>query len=409
MNKFRAALVIARRDYIATVWSRAFLLFLIGPLLPIIFGVIFGSAGADMAKTPDRATIAVVAEPSLGKQLEASHTRLSSALGDVMPLMLLESPKGDRFDQVQHLLDRQSVAVVLDTTGTHPELIGTKRDIDQFGGNAALLLGDARRVGVLEAHHIMPEKIAIKKHPIQAAPAPRNRSARDSTARGGQMVLVVLTMILAGMLLSNLIEEKSNKVIEVLAAAVPVDAIFFGKLIAMLGMSLTGITIWGSVFLIGMEAFAPELIRQMAAPAVGWPAFVLLGLAYFMSSYLLLGALFLSIGAMASTVREVQTLSMPVTMGQLVIFGLASAAVSNPGGRTATAAAIFPWSSPLAMMARAAQRPEIWPHLLAIVWQAVWVVLIIVIGAGFFRRSVLKSGGPRWRGIRSIVSSSRAS
>ena len=39
----RAAWVIARRDYVATVFSRTFLLFLIGPLMPILFAVLFGA------------------------------------------------------------------------------------------------------------------------------------------------------------------------------------------------------------------------------------------------------------------------------------------------------------------------------------------------------------------------------
>jgi hypothetical protein len=47
---------------------------------------------------------------------------------------------------------------------------------------------------------------------------------RQLVARGGQTILFVLTLLLAGMLLSQLIEEKSNKVIEILAAAVPIDA-----------------------------------------------------------------------------------------------------------------------------------------------------------------------------------------
>ena len=69
-------------------------------------------------------------------------------------------------------------------------------------------------------------------------------TARAITARAGQAILFLLTILLAGMLLSQLIEEKSNKVIEVLAAAVPVDAIFVGKLFAMLAMSLLGIAVW---------------------------------------------------------------------------------------------------------------------------------------------------------------------
>jgi ABC-2 type transport system permease protein len=203
-------------------------------------------------------------------------------------------------------------------------------------------------------------------------------------------------MILAGMLLSNLIEEKSNKVIEVLAAAVPVDAIFLGKLIAMLGMSLTGIAVWGSTATIAILAFAHGA-AGLPPPAVGWPAFVALGVGYFTASYLLLGAAFLGIGAQANSVREVQTMSMPVTMGQLVVFAFASSAVSDPNGTTALAATVFPWSSPFAMLARAAQIPAIWPHLVALVWQALWIALIIRFASRRFRISVLKSGSVKRR------------
>ncbi len=45
------------------------------------------------------------------------------------------------------------------------------------------------------------------------------------------------------------------------------------------------------------------------------------------------------------------------------------------------------------MVARAAQTPELWPHLAALVWQAIWVWLTIQFGAALFRRNVMKSGG----------------
>ena len=124
-------------------------------------------------------------------------------------------------------------------------------------------------------------------------------------------------------------------------------------------------------------------------PALGWPAFVALGITYFTASYLLLGAVFLGIGAQASTVREVQTLSMPVTMGQLVVFAFASSAVNDPHGAVASAAAVFPWSSPFVMLARAAIDGAWWPHALALLWQVAWIAIIIRFAAGRFRRAGL--------------------
>ena len=48
-------------------------------------------------------------------------------------------------------------------------------------------------------------------------------------------------------------------------------------------------------------------------------------------------------------------------------------------------------ASPLAMVAHGAQYETLWPHLVALVWQALWVVLIIRISSRMFRLTVLKS------------------
>jgi len=95
-------------------------------------------------------------------------------------------------------------------------------------------------------------------------------------------------------------------------------------------------------------------------------------------------------------VREVQTMSMPVTFAQVLIFGFAATVIGNPNSTEGLAAAIFPLSSPMAMIARAAEEPGWWPHILAILWQALWVALILHWGSKLFRKTVLKSG-PRTR------------
>ena len=114
-----------------------------------------------------------------------------------------------------------------------------------------------------------------------------------------------------------------------------------------------------------------------------------------------LGALFLGIGAMAATVREVQTLSMPVTMVQLIIFFFAAYTVTQLGKPIEQAAAIFPFSSPFAMIARAAQVPILWHHVVAIVGQAFFTILLLRIGVILFKRNVMKSGsGARKAGVQ---------
>ena len=98
------------------------------------------------------------------------------------------------------------------------------------------------------------------------------------------------------------------------------------------------------------------------------------------------------IGAQAATVREVQTLSMPITMAQLINFFFAMYTVAKIGEPMEIFASIFPFSSPFAMVARAAQDATLWYHAVAILGQGLFAFLVIRIGVYLFRRNVMKSG-----------------
>jgi ABC-2 type transport system permease protein len=387
----RAAFVIGRRDFIATVGSRTFLLFLLGPLLPILFGGIFGAIGAAVDSPPVERSVAVLAAHAERTRIAAAQARVEAILGQgATPRLRYVAPGAS---PRALLRGKTPTSAVLQDPLGQPAVYSSEADwaAGRDGRRLRLIVDQARGEADTPPPTIRSIHLAV---PI----APSDDRSREATARAGQAVLLVLTMILAGMLLSNLLEEKGSKVIEVLAAAVPAHAIFLGKLLAMLAMSLVGITVWSTAAVLGLIFLAPPGLVP-PVPAIGWPGFVLLGLVYFSASYLLLGAVFLGIGAQASSVREVQTLSMPVTMSQLVVFGFASVAVGAPASGLALAASIFPLSSPLAMIARAAQSPAWWPHVIAILWQALWVVIIVRVAASRFRTSVLKSGSGkrRWR------------
>ena len=393
----RAAFVIARRDFTATVLSKTFLLFLLGPLFPIALGFAFGGIGAQVEKNAKPPAVVVIASQQEFELLQAARTR-QTPLADQRPLVELRraDPEPDLAAQRERLLnsDDEPALGVLDGGLTAPHFTGAVNEGGRTVRQLGLFLDEARRMQV--------QQPTVGGRPLAVTMTKSSSGsvafARELTARLGQTILFVLTILLAGMLLSQLIEEKSSKVIEVLAAAVPVDAIFLGKLFAMLAMSLVGISVWTAAGAAAIAIWTEGGLGGLPPPAVGWTAFLTLVLVYFSMSYLLIGATFLGIGAQASTVREVQTLSMPVTMAQVVLFGLASLGVGKPMSAEAIGAAVFPLSSPFAMIGRAAEQGALWPHALALVWQALWVALILKFAAAIFRRSVLKSGksGRRW-------------
>jgi ABC-2 type transport system permease protein len=393
MRFLRSALVIARRDFAATVLSKTFLLFLLGPLFPLIFGGVFGGIGASVANSRERPVVAVISSPADFARLSAARDRFAESVDDNAVIQLTNfAPEPNLAAQEKKLLATQHppVQAVLTSPFDNPHLTGAIQLDGTTARQLKLLIDSAADVSELPQPHLIVT-------PTRSTSGSLSKD-RTITGQAAQFALFFLSLLLATMLLSQVVEEKSNKIIEVIAAAIPIDAMFVGKLFAMLSASVIGLILWMSAGA-ALIASLKGSLTFLPVPAVGWPAFLLLVVVYFAMNYLLFGAMFLTIGAQATTVREVQIMSMPATFAQIVIFGFAASAVASPNSPLAISAAIFPLSSPLVMVARAAEEPEIWPHLAAVAWQLLWVGLIVRLGASLFRRTVMKSGprGKWWR------------
>jgi ABC-2 type transport system permease protein len=394
MRFLRSAFVIARRDFSATVLSKAFIFFLLGPLFPLLLGGVFGSIGATVASQAERPVVAVVGSSADFHRLTAARDQITQALGEGAIVGLVGyAPEKDLAKQQKRLLAsvKPPVRLVLSGDLEHPQIAGSASEGDPVVDQLRLLLSAAQHPVL----HAAPP-VAVTRMQADTGSLGKDRA---ETALYGQMLLFFLTILLSGMVLSQLIEEKSNKIIEVIAAAVPIDAMFVGKLFAMLAASVVGIVVWICAGALIIQFVKQGGVQTLPPPAVGWPAFLGLAIVYFGMNYLLLGAVFLTIGAQASTAREVQTMSMPVTFAQVLFFGFAAKTIGSPDSAAGLAAALFPLSSPMTMLGRAAEQPQLWPHLVAILWQAIWVALILRIGSRLFRKTVLKSGprSPWWK------------
>jgi ABC-2 type transport system permease protein len=392
----RQTLTIARRDFVATVFTPTFLLFLLAPLMMLAFGTVGGLGAATMAKSGgEKVRIVVLAEGERARALAASDVRLRRIYRERErpPMLVAQRPGPDAASQARAMIDAKDVEVsaVLYGPLEKPQIL-----YGPLGSRSADYLAE------LAEDALRTEKIGSAR-PLSEPT--RIAVERSGTTAGGQgqaafftvFGLFMVSLMLAGQVVGTMAEERSNKVIEILAAAVPLESVFFGKLIGMFGVALLFLTFWGTVVL-NIGAFLPVRFASAIAdvgPAVGMPMFVLLFFAYFVMAYMLLGAVFLGIGAQASTQRELQMMSLPITIFQVAMFGFASAAAASPESWVATAAELFPFSSPFAMAARAANSAELWRHGAALAWQALWVVLTVTLAARLFRRGVLQSGSPK--------------
>jgi len=402
----RNMLVVARRDFLAIVATPTFLLFLLAPLFMVGMGLAGGMGASQLADSARGAgRLVVVASAADIEDFRAADARLRAALPrePAMLVVRLATPATD--DPVAIAREKGSdTYAVLSGPPASPRIVEIEKD-SSSGRYLALLAGEvlrARAAGPLPP--VVPHYESLSNGGTSIA-------VQQSLGFGAVFVIFLLTLLLAGQTVSSLAEEKGNKVIEILAAAVPLESVFLGKLLGFLGVAVLFIAFWMGMAVVGGLVAAAQMdpaaiaaaggankamAAFAAAPAVGWPFFIGIGFAYFVMSFLLLGAVFLGVGAQAATVREIQMLSLPITIFQVGMFSLCAASASAPGSSLATFAQIFPFSSPLAMAARAATDDAIGIHLLALGWQAIWVALVITISVRLFRAGVL-SGRSDWR------------
>jgi ABC-2 type transport system permease protein len=397
MKLWESAWVIARRDFVASVFSRFFILFLLAPVLLFGFMIFFSLATDAQDRAASQPVVAVVTDTPTSTALNQARARLVALTSEQsFPLLRYVDPTEDVPAQAQALIADEdgNYSAVFSGTLEQPVLTGPMRTSDFVGRRIQLLVEESRRTAALQGANAVPQVRLERVVTEQASGSVATQ--RRALGQGAQALIFAITLMLATLLLSTLVEEKSNKIIEILAASVPLEAVFLGKLIAMLGISLVGLALWGAMAGSALTLFYQVVsnwvtLPTLSPPAVGWAVFVPLLLLYYAANFMLLGAFFLGIGAQASNIREIQTISMPIVLFQLMVLLLAMNAVNGTEGAMTWFAYLFPLSSPMSMIAMAAKSGALWPHLLALAWQALWVFIIVRVASRLFRRAVLKS------------------
>jgi ABC-2 type transport system permease protein len=190
-------------------------------------------------------------------------------------------------------------------------------------------------------------------------------------------------------LLTTTIEEKSNKVMEVLLAAVSPMQLLGGKIAGYSLVSLVMLVMYGGLGLAGLSAAAMlDLV----------PLVHLVYLAiYFVMAYVMVSAMMAAVGSAVSDLREAQSLVTPVMMVLIVPLMLWAPIIDNPNGLLATVTGFIPPAIPFVMILRltAATEPiPVWQTALSIVWGFACAYGMLWVAARIFRVGVLMQGKP---------------
>jgi ABC-2 type transport system permease protein len=221
-------------------------------------------------------------------------------------------------------------------------------------------------------------------------------------------LLWVAIFSIAQMLLNNTIEEKSNRIIEVLLSSVTAGELMMGKLAGIAAVGLTMVGAWLST-LIGVLLWKTggqsEVATQMFSVLKSSnliPAFIL----YFLLGYVMYAGLILAIGSMCNTLKEAQNYMAVITMIMMVPLMTMTFIPRDPNGTLATVLSWIPFYTPFVMMNRATADPPLRDVVGTIILLALFTALVLWTAVKIFRVGVLRTGQPPklielWRWIRS--------
>lgn len=370
-------LLVTRREVVSRITDKSFLL---GTafMVVLIAGFIGFNAWQEertdtvtLAATPDAAAMATAvadAAPGVDENVEVTVVEVDdraaaeSALredevdawlhptDDGWQLTSESSEQGSLTDVVEVVVQQQVLADNAAEVGTTVESLQAGSTV-----TTAFLRGDAEKAGVAEAVGFV------------------------------FVFLFYFAALVFGMqLASSVIEEKQSRIVEIIAAAIPVRHLLAGKVLGNTALAVIQLMVYLVVGLVGLSFTS----YKSYVPALSGPTAWFIG--FFLAGFIALACLWAVAGSLASRTEDLQATSTPLTMLMLVMFfgGL------SLDGRAQVIASFVPPVSAVVMPKRIlAGGVEWWEPLLALGLLAAFAAVTVWIGERLYRRALLQTGG----------------
>lgn len=235
-------------------------------------------------------------------------------------------------------------------------------------------------------------------------------------------LIMMFIIIYGNMVMRSVIEEKTNRIIEIIISSVKPFQLMMGKII---GTSLAGVlqfSIWailgllvmtiGSMFfgveppganaeVVAQAAQEPEGMALLIKEIQTLPIFTLIisFIVYFTGGYFLYSSFYAAIGAAVDNETDSQQFLMPIIMPLMlgVYIGFFTV-INDPHGAVATIFSIFPLTSPIVMLMRIPFGVPIWQLILSIVVLFGTFTAVVWLAARIYRIGILMYGKkPTWK------------
>lgn len=205
------------------------------------------------------------------------------------------------------------------------------------------------------------------------------------------------------MLLTSMLEEKMNKLLEMMLASTRFSEIMFGKLIGVAALTVTTLLPYLIASVVGVLVLVqtgdPELAAGLRdAFSVKMVIFFLV---FLVLGYVFYGAFFIAMGAMANSMQDAQTLTTPVMLILTSCVFVVPLGIRSPDSPILVWASWFPLSAPFASIVRIPSDPPLWQLIGSASFVFISACLVIWIAGRLFRYGVLSGSGVK--GLKSWV------
>jgi ABC-2 type transport system permease protein len=205
--------------------------------------------------------------------------------------------------------------------------------------------------------------------------------------------VMYMTVLIFGMsVMRSVLQEKTSRIMEVLMSTVTATDLMAGKILGVGAVGLTQILIWalmGTVpALLGVSMMA-NVIRQANFGLMTAVYFAL----FFLAGFFLYSSLCAAMGAMVSSEQEAQQIQMFVLMPLILSFMFLFFAMKAPNDPLVVAVSMFPFSAPIIMITRiVVQTPPVWQIVTSLLIMVVTIYLILQVTARIYRVGILMYG-----------------
>lgn len=191
--------------------------------------------------------------------------------------------------------------------------------------------------------------------------------------------------IIFGMAIANsVVEEKQNRVVEILATAIPVRQLLYGKVLGNTILAMVQLALYGGAALLALNLTDTADLIGSIIPASGW------FLVFFLFGFLILAAMWAVLGSLASRAEDLTSSSTPV---MALIFAALFAGLFA-SGQLLVVASYVPVVSSVAMPIRMLNSEvALWEPLLSLVVVLAAAVALLHLGEKIYRRAVMQGGG----------------